>query len=1222
MRILSIRLKNLNSLKGEWKIDFSQEPFANNGLFAITGATGAGKTTLLDALCLALYHQTPRLKKPQGGDNQLMTHHTAECLAEVEFDVNGQYYRAFWSQRRARGKADGKVQPPKVELADDQGNILADKVNEKLSRTESITGLDFERFTKSILLSQGQFAAFLNASASDRAGLLEKLTGTEIYGHISQQVFLRQKEEKDILEKLCIRLEGTELLSDTEITALEQSLTELKDSIATVQAEVTQQQQQMNAVKEREKLRSQIDKHKSAVKEAKEQLKQHKEQLNRLEKHGPAIQIQDVFQQWQNTQQQLELWQSQLNEYERKASDAAVACDLEKKRTEHAEQALNADRKHKDDAEVRIINEMIPMDQKILQCEEKVKSLQASQAEQQSLYDTCLQSYLKQNEAVNQQRKQISELDSFLQKNLKRAELKEHLSGWSGLFEQRQGYYKALEEISQNHQQAEQQAVSLQQKLEPLIPEQDKLKADLSPVNERLEQLKQQITGHIIQNDNQANEQIGQAHKRLQALIQAQNISEQWRTLIKDKCSTEALLADIDPQILQLEQQITQLRESYKLHKTNLNSLETIWQQQLQIHQLQHEREKLLAGEPCPLCGSLEHPAVERYKQISPSETELQIQQAKHQLEQLEIQGKELNRQSDEARFRQQEHQKQLNQQLKQLDAFQQQWTSLNISPEQPVNIDNQDELQQLYQETEHFINQQQQLLNGKHQLQQEYTELSEHQRQAETRLHQLTEDISQCRNNLAVQQQKAAELQDKRVKTVNELSDLENKLMLNTRAFLTELPAIDEQNDLLDTFRQQAEEYEEKQHQWQELRPVLSGAEQQLNQLAVQKEQQYEGLQSIQKERQEAEKSLAEHRQQRQMIFGMATVEEERNRLQQQIIRSEQALEKQRQLLAEKRSQVDDTKARWEQHVQQISDCKKTCQQQETQWLTVLKNSPFSGQKAFENALLSHEEAKKLETLRAELNKALYQAEARQESDSEKLVQHLELFGKLPDLSTIEHTLDDQLVKLDELKAHQVKDHHRLEQDKAHRVNHQTLADQISEQQNILAEWDYLNHLIGSADGAKFRRFAQGLTLDYLIELANRQLTNLHDRYQLRRKNSEELGLEVLDTWQADSVRDTRTLSGGESFLVSLALALGLSDLVSHKTGIDSLFLDEGFGTLDSETLEVALDALDHLNSSGKMVGVISHIEAMKERIPVQIKVTKMNGLGISQLESCYRLS
>lgn len=167
--------------------------------------------------------------------------------------------------------------------------------------------------------------------------------------------------------------------------------------------------------------------------------------------------------------------------------------------------------------------------------------------------------------------------------------------------------------------------------------------------------------------------------------------------------------------------------------------------------------------------------------------------------------------------------------------------------------------------------------------------------------------------------------------------------------------------------------------------------------------------------------------------------------------------------------------------------------------------------------------------------------------------------------------------------------------------------------------DWAHLNSLIGAADGAKFRRFAQGLTLDHLVYLANQQLVRLHGRYRLQRKVSEALELQVVDTWQADSVRDTKTLSGGESFLVSLALALALSDLVSHKTRIDSLFLDEGFGTLDRETLDTALDALDNLNATGKMIGVISHVEALKERIPVQIQVKKMSGLGVSRLESRF---
>ena len=163
-----------------------------------------------------------------------------------------------------------------------------------------------------------------------------------------------------------------------------------------------------------------------------------------------------------------------------------------------------------------------------------------------------------------------------------------------------------------------------------------------------------------------------------------------------------------------------------------------------------------------------------------------------------------------------------------------------------------------------------------------------------------------------------------------------------------------------------------------------------------------------------------------------------------------------------------------------------------------------------------------------------------------------------------------------------------------------------LAEETAQLKTWTQLSALIGSHDGKKFRVFAQGLSLEVLLRHANTHLARLNPRYHLGRADGENLDLEIIDLYQASARRPMSSLSGGESFLASLALALGLSDLAGRNVQIDSLFIDEGFGTLDTETLDTALSALESLRLQEKTVGIISHVEVLKERIGVQINVAR----------------
>jgi exonuclease SbcC len=234
MRLIELRLKNLNSLKGEWHIDFTDEAFVNEGLFAITGQTGAGKTTILDAICLALYGQTPRLGDITGTTNEIMTQNTGECFAEVIVEIEAKQYRCSWYQHRAYKKAKGNLLPIKHEISDaTTGHILEEKKTRTLAYIQELIGMDFNQFTRSIMLAQGSFAAFLKSDIGDRAAILEKITGTKIYAKISIDIHEKKRLEEECLGKLQAAIDGLSLLSHEEESQLTENIETLSQEQAT-----------------------------------------------------------------------------------------------------------------------------------------------------------------------------------------------------------------------------------------------------------------------------------------------------------------------------------------------------------------------------------------------------------------------------------------------------------------------------------------------------------------------------------------------------------------------------------------------------------------------------------------------------------------------------------------------------------------------------------------------------------------------------------------------------------------------------------------------------------------------------------------------------------------------------------------------------------------------------------------------------------------------------
>lgn len=275
MKILAIRGKNLASLEGEFEIDFTEEPLKSSGIFAIIGQTGAGKSTILDALCLALFDNAPRLNKAEASVNvhdiedktitqkdsrNILRRGTSEGYAEVDFiALNGDKYRSRWMVRRARGKADGALQATSIKL----DNLTTDREEQGtksnlLNRVVELIGLTFDQFTRAVLLAQGDFANFLKAKSSEKAELLEKLTGTEIYSKISVSIYQKTTEAKHAFDLVMQRMKDIKLLLDEELDVLINERKAKKEELEPFKIQTRQIDKKLAWIKQDEQLKLEL----------------------------------------------------------------------------------------------------------------------------------------------------------------------------------------------------------------------------------------------------------------------------------------------------------------------------------------------------------------------------------------------------------------------------------------------------------------------------------------------------------------------------------------------------------------------------------------------------------------------------------------------------------------------------------------------------------------------------------------------------------------------------------------------------------------------------------------------------------------------------------------------------------------------------------------------------------------------------------------------------
>lgn len=1223
MRILRLRFRNLNSLAGDWDIDFTHPSYVSSGIFAITGPTGAGKTTILDGICLSLYGQTPRLTKITQSENEIMSRHTGECSAEVEFETGKGRFRCHWSQHRSRKQADGQLQAPKHEIADaESGNILESKLKAVAAKVEEVTGMDFDRFTRSMLLAQGGFDAFLQAAPDKRAPILEQITGTEIYSRISMKVHELTSEERRKLEAIRADLNGMQLLSPEEEAGLRSELTEKEREAAGLTAvahEIREQTAWRERIEALETELAQIEQAWHSFEVKKETAVPELEQLAKgsqaLALEGSYVNLEGIRKQQVAEQTELASACESLPKVQQARQDAAdllekaEAC-LQNCRTEQAREA-------------ELIRKTRELDVKLDEARSRIQGLEIETEklkEQRGDYRTAItkcdeqrgeagtalqaaEAFLAEHQAdtglvegltgIEQQVKTLKVLGG--QCSERRKQLDRQADGCKNAEKTKQQAEIAWQEVVQAVAMAENRLVKVRAQIETLLQgrELPAWRAGAEALATRLNRL--QILHETVARLEETNQRLETLKLRQETLeISRQELSRKEEALTGERGLRDEMVRQLQDKVVLLNR----------------------------VRDLEAERAQLVDGAPCPLCGANEHPYA--FGNVPcPDETQQELELARKV-------AKEMSERLSGIRSEQAGVIKELEQAGRERNEYQgvlerDETFCAAVIAELELSADSAARSDAILTESDAC----REALAGCRTVIGEVEQKEEEERGAKTAYdsardvlagHDKTRQAAAFGFESAVSERgrlerECAALQD----------DLDRSLAEVERAvepYGCKDISLQNSEEMLAALTKRRSAHGERLQEKERLAKRLAdlGSEMQKQQALLT----------------EAEKNLAEREQllrdklaqraelasQRQELFGDRNPDSEEKRLADALKeageRRDAAWREQNRLHAEL--------AGLEEQIQKQTKSVTTRAAQFAELEPVLyrrmTEAGFADEAAFLEARLTQERFDELSRLADALRREETEIQSRRQDRTATI--QMERDKRLTDkaLDQIREENATVTMQLSELQKTLGALGQKLQQHIDQQQLQQSRLQAVEVQKKECARWERLHELIGSADGKKFRNFAQGLTFELMVAHANRQLQKMSDRYILVRDSDEPLELNVIDNYQAGETRSTKNLSGGESFIVSLALALGLSNMASRNVRVDSLFLDEGFGTLDADALETALETLSGLQQDGKLIGIISHVPALKERIGTQIQVEAGNA-GRSSLSGpgCRRV-
>ncbi len=1228
MKILRVRGKNLASLYGEFELPLDRAPISESGLFSISGPTGAGKSTIVDALCLALYGRTSRLgarsrnvRIGSAGADELidaddertiMSFGTSEARAEVEFEgMDGKTYRAEWSVHRARGSAAGRFQSVKRSLLDlTDGQPVAARTTEVDAEVARRIGFKFEEFQRAVVLPQFQFRAFLDARPDERSAILERVTGTDIYTRLSIVAHVRATEADRKLREMEARFGDVRLLSPEECQELETSC----------QSQETRREASRAAAKQAGEI---VRWHEACTKLDAEKVEAERLLMTATTAQRAAAPDREKLARVVAVERIRPVYTEAVRseqarvEAEMLVSKAAGAHATAREALAEAEkQAGSAVRDASDAAAILEkdgpeLTRARALDIRVAEASKRTQAAADAAKGANQAFAAATRVASEIDRSLKQSQRTLRLAEDWLQSHKSEQPLAREWPRWQACLREYGQVAQdiasremALKTTSDKERAANRKKAQLGEKLVGLTSDLKKASAAKARAEAILadfdvKALKRRATEATTRNkaltellryaEEAARERTDRDEEHAKAGVAAEQV-----------CASQKRKEELEKEAAHAEGAEEAAAKALRLFEAALK--------------LEERRGELEAGQPCPLCGSLKHP----YAAEAPGKSV--IREQKSALEKAQSERKRLQKEDTtvaaalasarqrekDARASEQKHATALERAVEKYKKARDKHELPRVPAQAETGTARLAEMcaeaeqeaavaTQKVEKADEAAAKLDQARQNEETVRKAIEEVEKEHHEAERSADALTKDVERVRGDLDGLEVRRDGMESDLEPIVDFIEDWRRALRTEPKQFTERCAGM-------------ALSYVDREAERSTAAEEIAGLTTQ-SQSANAVLEEKRGLVATEEQKVTDETAaLNERRAERVQIFGGRDADDVERDLRAKIKAAESAAKEAQsardttgQSLAAAEQEVRSTTTQLEQARRKEGEAGSAL----VEALLVAALDRFEAEQ-----LLAHgAEWIDLEQERlGQIDLAVNQAESRFLDRKLRAEEH----GRTdpPEIGIEEAKRRVQQADADEQQARDalMEAQVRLRQDRENRKRHQQLAAEVEEQRTLTNRWRSLSEVIGSSDGKKFRVFAQGLALDALLVAANHHLEELARRYQLERAPGADLEIQLVDRDLGNEIRGTNSLSGGESFLVSLALALGLASLSTKMIHARTLFIDEGFGTLDRNTLEHAMAALEGLRATGRTIGVISHVPELHERFGVQVTVERVS--------------